>query len=40
MSASPLQRIKKVLNFYYQRGVNKESVNTIYRIIIKQKFAK
>lgn len=34
---SNLQRIKRVMNFYYQRGVNKESVNKIYYKILKQK---
>jgi hypothetical protein len=27
---TPLQRIKRVMNFYYKRGCNKESVNRIY----------
>lgn len=40
MSASPLQRIKKVMKFYYDRGQNKESVNTVYRKIIKKKHQK
>ena len=34
---SKLQRIKRVMNFYYQRGVNKESVNRIYYKILKLK---
>ena len=33
---SNLQLIKRILNYYYNRGVNKESVNTIYRKIIKK----
>ena len=35
---SDLQRIKRVMNFYYNRGCNKESVNDIYRKILKQKY--
>ena len=35
---SDLQRIKRVINFYYNRGCNKESVNDIYRKILKQKY--
>jgi hypothetical protein len=35
---SPLQRIKRVMDFYYKRGCNKESVNTIYKKILKQKY--
>lgn len=31
----PLTRIKKVLAFYYNRGVNSERVNTVYRNILK-----
>jgi len=34
MKQSKLQRIKRVMRFYLGRGVNKESVNTIYRKII------
>jgi hypothetical protein len=40
MSYSNYQRIKRVLNFYYSRGTNKESANTVYRKIIKQKLEK
>lgn len=40
MSASNYQRIKRVMNFYYLRGTNKESINTVYRKIIKQKLEK
>jgi hypothetical protein len=29
-----LQRIKRILQFNYRRGVNKESVNEVYRKII------
>lgn len=32
-----LQRIKRILQFNYKRGVNKESVNEVYRNIITQK---
>ena len=35
---SDLQRIKRVMNFYYNRGCNKESVNDIYRKILASKF--
>jgi hypothetical protein len=35
---SNLQRIQRVMNFYYKRGCNKESVNTIYKKILKQKY--
>jgi len=37
MKQSPLQRIKRVINFYYKRGTNKESVNQIYFKILKEK---
>ena len=36
---SNLQRIQRVMNFYYRRGCNKESVNTVYYNILKQKYA-
>ena len=35
MKQTPLQRIKRVMNFYYKRGCNKESVNKIYKKILK-----
>ena len=35
---TPLQRILRVMSFYYKRGCNKESVNRIYYKILKQKF--
>jgi hypothetical protein len=38
MSQTPLQRINRILAFYYKRGVNKESVNKVYRNILKLKF--
>lgn len=37
---SNLQRILRILKFYYQRGCNKESVNRIYFAILKEKFSK
>lgn len=40
MKQTPLQRIKRIMTFYYQRGCNKESVNLIYYKILKLKFAK
>jgi hypothetical protein len=35
---SELKRIKRVINFYYSRGCNKESVNDLYRKILASKF--
>jgi len=35
---TPYQRIKKVINFYYSRGVNSERVNELHRKIIAPKF--
>jgi hypothetical protein len=40
MSLSNYQRIKKVMNFYYNRGVNSERCNAVYIKIIKQKLEK
>lgn len=37
---SNYKRIKKVMNFYYNRGVNSERVNEVYRKIINQKINK
>jgi hypothetical protein len=34
---SPLQRIKRIIDFYYKRGCNKESVNEIYFKILQNK---
>jgi len=34
---SALIRINRVLKFYYLRGVNKESVNRVYRNVITQR---
>lgn len=36
MKQTPLQRIKRVMNFY-KRGCNKESVNEIYKKILKNR---
>lgn len=30
----PIVRIKRVMKFYYNRGVNSERVNTLYRKIL------
>lgn len=41
MSKSKLtdyQRIRKVIDFYYKRGCNKESVNRLYKKILTAKF--
>lgn len=32
-----LQRIQRIIKFNYNRGLNSERVNTVYRKIIKQK---
>jgi len=37
---SPLQRILIVMQYLYRRGGNKESVNEVYRNIIKKKYEK
>jgi hypothetical protein len=37
MSQTPYQRIKRVMQFYYKRGQNRENVNEVYRNIIKKK---
>lgn len=34
---SPLQRINRIMKFYYQRGQCRENVNEVFRKIIKQK---
>ena len=36
MKLSNIERIEEVINFYLERGVNKESVNNVYRKIIKK----
>jgi hypothetical protein len=33
---TPLQRVKRILDFNHKRGNNKESVNEVYRKIINQ----
>lgn len=30
----PITRIKRVMDFYYKRGVNSERVNSLYRKIL------
>jgi hypothetical protein len=37
---SPLQRIVRIEKFYWQRGTNKESINTVKRKILALKFNK
>ena len=37
---SPLQRIKRVMDYYYRKGGNSERCNNVYRNIIKIKFNK
>ena len=37
---SPLQRVLLVMQYLYRRGGNKESVNNVYRNIIKKKYEK
>jgi hypothetical protein len=32
----PIDRIQKVLDYYYKRGHNSERINKLYRKIIKQ----
>lgn len=34
---SPMQRIKRVMDFYYKKGSNKESINKVYKNILKIK---
>jgi len=34
---TPLQRIQRIMKFNYNRGLNSERVNAIYRKIIKLK---
>jgi hypothetical protein len=38
MKQTPLQRIKRVMDYYYRRGTNREKVNDIYRKILAEKF--
>jgi len=35
---SDLQRIQRIIKFYYNRGCNKESVNKVYHKIIELKY--
>lgn len=37
---TPLQRIKRIMLFNYNRGNNKESVNLVYYNILKSKYNK
>ena len=37
MKQSALQRIQRIMKFNYNRGLNSERVNAVYRKIIKQK---
>lgn len=37
---SPIQRIKRIMDFYYKRGQNREFVNQVYKNILKQKCEK
>lgn len=34
---TPMRRIKIVMNYLHLRGANKESVNNVYRNILKEK---
>jgi hypothetical protein len=34
----PLGRIKRVMMFYYKRGVNSERVNDLYKKILSDKY--
>ena len=36
---SPLQRINRIIDFLWKRGNNKESVNNVYRKIIKERLS-
>jgi hypothetical protein len=35
---TPLTRIKRVMRFYYNRGVNSERVNDLYKKILSDKY--
>jgi hypothetical protein len=37
---SPLQRINRIMDFLWKRGNNKESVNNVYRKIIKERLSR
>lgn len=34
---SPIQRINRIMKFYYLRGQNREKVNNVYRNILKSR---
>lgn len=34
---TPMQRVQRIMSFNYKRGLNKESVNNVYRKIINLK---
>jgi len=38
MKQTALQRIKRVMNFYYKRGHNSERINTLYKKILKNRY--
>lgn len=40
MKQSPLQRIQRVMNYYYKMGHNSERINLIYKKILNQKYGK
>jgi|Laugresp1bdmlbsn_1035097.scaffolds.fasta_scaffold00042_12 hypothetical protein len=40
MKQSPLQRIYRVMNYYYKMGHNSERVNKVYKNILKQRYGK
>ena len=35
---TPMRRVKIIMNYLHLRGANKESVNNVYRNILKEKF--
>jgi len=35
---SDLQRIQRIIKFYYNRGICKESVNRVYYLLLKVKY--
>ena len=37
MKQTPLQRIKRVMDYYIKRGVNSERINTLYKKILKNR---
>jgi uncharacterized protein (DUF2062 family) len=37
---SPLQRINRIMDFLWKRGNNKESVNNVYKKIIKERLSR